>query len=50
MNYVTNQIHQDEFNQYTICKMQIACKFINMLKIEYFARKKESTVALHANH
>ena len=37
----------------TICEMQIACKFIDMLKIDWFARKNECTealLALHANN
>ena len=36
----------------TICKVQIACKFIDMLKIDCFARKNEcieELLALHAN-
>ena len=31
-----------------ICEMQIACKFIDMLKIDCFARKNESIEALLA--
>ena len=37
----------------TICEVQIACKFIDMLKIYCFARKNECTgslLALHANN
>ena len=36
MNYVMNWIQQDDFNL-------LHCKFIDMLKIDCFARKNECT-------